>query len=373
MIKRFFIYALFLFVLLMVGQPSFAEVNGNKYLFHGYAEINEELKDDPEILSKEKDTLDKGAKVSMVVSNILNTEENDEGDEFFAEITSDVRTDKGVIIPAGSLAHGRISEIVEAKRFSRDANITLKFDYIATPDGREIPINAVMTTKRNPVHNAAAVTAEHAGYAVAGGALGGLVALNTLGLAAAVASHGYTVAGGAAIGAAVGLGIVMSKKGDQVLLAPGDAINVKLLEGLNLPVFKESALVEDEVKNDNLQVNITNIRLEKDPFGEPNTITLALSIVNKTQKTLSTFDMALMNETKAIYYPSPFGDTQLWFKKIPPNGRVAGKVSFAVDNPKQKLWLVFFDNYSKKPLIKLSLNNCKRLIALEQKNSKNKK
>ena len=111
---------------------------------------------------------------------------------------------------------------------------------------------------------------------------------------------------------------------------------------------------------------------EKDPFGEPNTITLGLTIVNKTQKTFSTFDMALINENYAIYYSSPFGDTQMWFKKIPPNGRIAGKVSFAVDNPKQKLWLVFFDNYSKKPLIKLSLNNSKRQIELNQKKRKKK-
>ena len=91
----------------------------------------------------------------------------------------------------------------------------------------------------------------------------------------------------------------------------------------------------------------------------------------KTDKTFSTFDMALMNENRAVYYSSPFGNTDLWFKKIPPTGRIAGKVSFAVDNPKQKLWLVFFDNYSKKPLLKLSLNNSKRQI--EQNKIKKKK
>lgn len=371
--RLFFTYTIIVFGILACFNPVFAQNNNGKYLFHGYAEINEEFKEDSEVLSEVKGELQKGTKVSMVVSNIINTENSEEGDEFFAEITEDIRSEEGVIIPAGSIAHGTITEVVDAKRFNRDANITLNFDYIATPDGREIPISAKMTTKRNPVHNAAVVAAQHAGYAVAGGALGSAVALNTLGVAAAVASHGYTIAGGAAIGAAVGLGIAMSKKGDQVLLAPGDSINVKMLQNVNLPVFHERALVEEEIKHEKLQVNITNIRFEKDPFGEPNTITLGLTIVNKTKRTFSTFDMALVSDANAVYYPSPFGDTQLWFKKIEPNGRIAGKVSFAVDNPKQKLWLVFFDSYTKKPMIKLSLNNSKREIELKKKMKKNKK
>ena len=370
MIKKFLLYFILIFASFIFALQSPAE---ERYIFHGYAEINEELKEDPSILSEEKTQVDKGTKVSMVVSNILNSEKSEEGDEFFAEISNDIKTEKGVVIPSGSIAHGTISEIVGAKRFNRDANITLEFDYIATPDGREIPINAKMTTKRNPIHNAAVITAKHAGYTAAGGAIGSVVALQTLGLGAAIASHGYTVAGGAAIGAVAGLGVAMSKKGNQVLLAPGDEINVKIIDTLSLPVFKESALIEEELRNENLQVNVTSVKLEKDPFGEPNTITLGLSIVNKTNRTYSTFDMALVNENRAVYYASPFGDTEMWFTKIPPNSRIAGKVSFSVENPKQKLWLVFFDNYYKKPIVKISLNNAKREIELKHNNKKGKK
>lgn len=372
MLRRFLYTILFILCFICYQQQTIASDNTNN-VFHGYAEINEEFKEDSSILSEERAMVEKGAKISMVVSNIINSENNVEGDEFFAEITSDVHTKKGIVIPAGSIAHGRIEEIEEAKRFNRDANVTLIFDYIATPDGREIPIDAKMTTKRNPIKNAAIVTAEHAGHAVAGGALGSLVALNTLGVVGAIATNGYTLAGGAAVGAVVGLGFAMSKKGDEILLAPGDEINVKMLANINLPVFNEEALIEEEIHHEKLNVKITSIRLEKDPFGEPNTITLGLTIVNKTDKTYSTFDMALMNENMATYYASPFGDTELWFKKIPPNGRIAGKVSFAVENPKQKLWLIFFDNFSKKPILKLSLNNSKREIEENNKKQKNKK
>ena len=361
-----YIFTLILLTLLIFSRECYAEQTGG-YVFHGYAQINDELKEENSILKEEIGTVKKGHQVKMVVSNIINTEKSDEGDEFFAEISEDVTTPNGVVFPAGSVAHGTITEIVEAKHFSRDANVTLNFDYIATPDGREIPIKAKMTTKRNPATNALVLTGKHVGYTAAGGAVGGIMALNAFGLTGAIASHGYTVAGGAAIGGTVGLIAAMSRKGDEVLLAQGDEITVRITDSIELPVFNERALIEEEIRNDDLLVKITSVRLEKDPFGEPNTITVGVTIVNKTNKTYSTFDMALMNENKAVYHASPFGDTDLWFKRILPQTRVASKVSFCVDNPKQKLWLVFFDSRSRKPVVKLSLNNTMRELEQQKK------
>ena len=363
--KKIFLFITFVICFSLYSVQAYA---GDGKIFHGYAEINDELKDDPEILTDIKAEVSKGHKVSMVVSTIISSQNNSQGDEFFAEVIGDISTDKGVVLPAGSVAHGTITEITRPKRFGRDANVTLKFDYIATPDGRQIPVNAQMTTKRNPAANAAIVAAEHAGYTLGGAAIGSAVALNTLGIVGAVASHGYTVLGGAAIGGAIGLGLAMSKKGDEILLASGDAINVSLLEGVKLPVYQQKALIEEETRNENLLVNITSVKLEKDPFGEPNTLTIGVNITNKTKRTLSTFDMVLENENKAIYYASPFGTSELWFKKIPPNSKINGKVSFSVDNPGQKLWLVIFDSYNKRPLVKISINNSKR--ELEKNNSK---
>ena len=362
-----YIFTILLLTFFIFTGRVLAEPTSGGYVFHGYAQINDELKEENSVLKEEVGTVKRGHQVKMVVSNIINTEKSDEGDEFFAEISEDVTTPNGVVFPAGSVAHGTITEIVEAKHFSRDANVTLNFDYIATPDGREIPIKAKMTTKRNPAVNALALTGKHVGYTAAGGAVGGILALNTFGLAGAVASHGYTVAGGAAIGGTVGLIAAMSRKGDEVLLAQGDEITVKITDSIELPVFNERALIEEEIRNDALLVKITSVRLEKDPFGEPNTITVGVTIVNKTNKTYSTFDMALMNENKIVYHASPIGDTELWFKRILPQTRVASKVSFCVDNPRQRLWLVFFDSRSRQPVVKLSLNNTMKELEKQKK------
>ena len=176
------------------------------------------------------------------------------------------------------------------------------------------------------------------------------------------------LAGGAGLGVIVGAGMSLARKGEDVLIAPGDEINVHVPGVLtNLPVMTEDALKDEEKKLDGLDVKITDYKLEKDPFGELNTITLALDITNNTDKTFSSFDMALVNDYKAVYYASPFGDTNLWFQKIPPNSHVAGKISFSVDNPKRKHWLVFYDNSSRKMLASVSVNNAKRRLKKEKK------
>ena len=81
-----------------------------------------------------------------------------------------------------------------------------------------------MSTKLNPVVGTSKVLAKSAGYTAAGGLVGGLLALNIFGLPAAVLSQGYTLAGGAAVGGAVGMGMALYKKGKDVLISQGDVI-----------------------------------------------------------------------------------------------------------------------------------------------------
>jgi hypothetical protein len=167
----------------------------------------------------------------------------------------------------------------------------------------------------------------------------------------------------------VGATKALTRKGGEVLIAPGDEINVKIGGSLQLPVMTEEAFKDEELVLKGLDVKIENYKIEKDPFGEPNTITIAVDINNKTNKTFSSFDMALVSDYKSVYYASPFGNTDLWFKKITPNSRTYGKLSFAVDNPKRKHWLVFYDTSSRKPVAKVSLKNAERRIKKE-KNAK---
>ena len=325
-----------------------------------------------EIFTGKIETLQRKDIINMTVSQVLDSSISIEGDEFFAEVTEDVYGDKGIIIPKGTHAHGRLSNTSGPGKFGKEATMDLVFDYLITPDGREIPIEGTMTTKLHPITQGAKTVAKDVGYTVAGGAVGSLMALNWFGLGGAIASQGYTVAAGAAVGGVAGLGVALIRKGDHVMIAPGDEIKVKINTSVDLPVYKEEALKQEEILYDGLTININDVKHEKDPFGEVNTITLSLLISNMSDKTLSGFEMALVNDYNAKFSPSIFGDTKLMFRQIKPGDKLIGNVSFAVDNINRKYWLTFYDRRSNQVITKVSVDNAYRGLS-EKTRKKNEK
>ncbi len=320
-----------------------------------------------EIFTGEIEKLERKDVINMTVSQVLDGALTFEGDEFFAEVTTDVIGDKGVIIPKGTIAHGSIIESGEAKSLGRSAWIEMDFDYLITPDGREIPIEGHMSTKLNPEVETAKIVAQDVGYTAAGGVVGGIVALNLLGLEAAIASQGYTLAAGAAVGGAYGLGMALVRKGHNVLIAPGDEIKVKIKSNVELPVYREEALMQHELFYPGLDIFISNIKHEKDPFDVANTITLTIMITNHSDKNLSGLDMALINDYNAVFRPSIFGDTKIMFKQIKPGEKIVGNISFSVDNINRNFWLVFFDKKKGTPLTKISIDNAYRKVSNKTK------
>ncbi len=347
------IFLILIYIMCTSAQITMADI------FQGHAEKSNNVQQvlDKELFTGAVDELNSKDVIYMSVSQVLDASFTLEGDEFFAEVTSDVYSDKGIIIPRGTVAHGIIKASKESRRLGRDGYIDLNFDYLVTPDGREIPIEGNMSTKMHPLKATAKIVATDVGYTAAGGVLGGLTALNLLGLEAAIASQGYTIAGGAAIGGTIGLGMALYRKGKDVLISPGDEIRVKLASNVSLPVYKAEALAQKELQYPGLTVKITNILFEKDPFGVVNTITLSMVISNMTKKTFSSFDLGLVNETNSIFHPSIFGDTKLMYTKIKPGDRVAGRISFTVNDVKDRYWLAFFESGGRKPIAKISLDN----------------
>ena len=353
-----------LFIFCSVNLAGAAEV------LHGHAEVNNEAEQklQSELFTGGVEYLERKDIINMTVSQVLDSSINIEGDEFFAEVTDEVYGDKGVIIPKGTIAHGKITQKTDPKRLGRTGYLELDFDYLITPDGREIPIEGKMSTKLHPVAETAKIVAQDVGYTVAGGAIGGFLALNWLGIEAAIASQGYTLAGGAAVGGAIGLGMALIRKGHDVLIAPGDQIKVKINTTVPLPVYKDTALMQHELKYPGLDINISNIEYEKDPFGEVNTITLTVLISNMSDKTFSGLDMALVNDYNSVFRPSVFGDTKLMFRQIRPGDKFAGRVSFAVDNVDRNFWLTFYDKRKGNALTKISIDNAYRKVSKKTKN-----
>ena len=156
------------------------------------------------------------------------------------------------------------------------------------------------------------------------------------------------------------------------MIAPGDEIKVKINTSVKLPVYKDTALMQHELFYPGLDIYISDIKHEEDPFGEVNTLTLTIMITNMSDKTFSGLDLALVNDYNAVFRPSIFGDTKLMFKQIKPGDKVVGHISFAVDNINRSFWLTFYDRMTKKPLSKISLDNAYKKVSVKTKKKNDK-
>lgn len=298
-----------------------------------------------------------GSTLDMVISTEITTGVNVSGDEFFGKVSKDYLVDGKVVIPKGTLVHGLVEQIAEPKRAGRNGHISTKFDYMITPDGREIPIEGSSTTKDSSAKAAAKVVGRATGFTLGGGVVGAVMVLKYGGLAAVAASNGYALAGGAAVGGTIGLTAAMLTKGKSAMIQPGAEIRVRLAEKMNLPSMNMPDASAENVVLNGLTVKVLGMRLDKDPFGEPTEITLTLDVDNKTENTFSTFEIGLEDEFGNVFYPSPFGDTGMWFSKIGPNSHNTSNISFNVDNIKASHKLVFFKRYSREPLAKIALTD----------------
>lgn len=336
-------------------------------VWRGHAEYTD-VNDKPQkekIFTGKVDKIEEKEVIKMVVSQVLQGGTTTEGDEFFAEVSCDVKGNGGILLPVGTLAHGTVRNIVDPKRGGRDGWIEVKFDSLITPDGREIPINASMTTKNSTPKSIAKTVGIDSAYTVTGSVVGGVAALNLLGLESAIASQGYTILGGMAAGAVLGLGMSLVRKGKNVLISRGDEIKVTIQSEIELPVMDKNAFKQEEVQYDGLDVDIQDIWLVKDPFGVRNTFQLTLDVKNLSDKDFSAFDVAVINDVHRKFYPSLFYKDAMPFSQMKSGTSVAGKLYFAVDDPKRAHWLVFYDKITRKPLAKISLDNAKQKLDVD--------
>jgi len=356
-----------LFVFAYFAASFLNLVFASESIYQGHAETTDSIKEQSEYFTGKVDKLGRNDVLKMTVSKILDVNFSKEGDEFFAEVTNDVEGNSGVIIPSGTIAHGQIKSLESAKRLGRDGSLELDFDYLITPDGREIPIKGKMSTKLNPVVATSKIIATDIGYTAVGGTVGGVLGLTWLGLRSAISSQGTTVAGGAALGSTVGLGVALYRKGKNVLISPGDEIRVKINTSAKLPVYNKTALLQHELTQEGLEVKINDINYEKDPYGEVSSIILTLNISNETNITFSIYDLALINDFNTLFYPAVFGDENSVCKVIKSGDNLTVKIPFSVDNVKHKFWLVFIDRKNNKTVAKISLNNAYRKISNRSK------
>lgn len=364
-------------LIIMLSVPNSILV-ASAQTYSGHIEETDGRKQNQEkIFTDETKHIESNKYVELTVSQVLAGTTSFEGDEFFAEVSKDVLAQTGVLLPRGTIAHGRIKHIEAPKRMGRDGYIELSFDYLVTPDGREIPIEGGMTSKLNPAKGVTKKVGEDLTATAVGGVYGAVAALELAGIEGAVVSQGYTLLGGAALGGVVALSLALFRKGKDVLIAPGDEIRVKIKSSAPVQVMTHESLRTEEIKYDGLDVRITDVFLEKDPFDNLNTISLDLIIKNNSDYDFSSFDIALVNDLHKSYTPTIFSNYQnsLAMKNIKRGENVSGILSFSVDNPKRQHWLVFYERRTHKPLARISVDNAQKDLNITDlvKNGKKRK
>ena len=180
----------------------------------------------------------------------VSTFSGSQGDSFVAMLKNEQVSGTNVILPAGTVVRGSISEVKTAKYFSRGAKLYLDFDHVVTPTGRQIPLDMAVAqfdniyydgglyknlgygeAIQNNFEKAKDITVKATDYGMkAGDTAPGLQYLTT----PCCAIGGFFGGLGYFIGDSVA---DIFRKGQDVYINSGDIINVKLINPIDIPVY----------------------------------------------------------------------------------------------------------------------------------------
>jgi serine/threonine-protein kinase len=170
-------------------------------------------------------TLPAGTEVHLALDTAVGSGQSRAGDNLTARVTDPVVMGSRVVIPAGSRVHGRVVDATPARKGLADkaGSLSLSFDSVSTPVGFGAAMSATLTS-------AGAGSGKRTATAIGGGAVGGALLGRILG------HNAKGAAIGTALGGAVGTGIAAGSRGEDVTLATGAPLTVRLDQPLTISV-----------------------------------------------------------------------------------------------------------------------------------------
>jgi hypothetical protein len=134
--------------------------------------------------------------------------------------------DGAEVLPAGTTVLGHVIDADRSGRVKGRASVSFRFNRIDTPEDGRVAITSAPITRvaaGSKKKDAATIGAGAAGGAIVGGLIGGREG----------------AAKGAAVGGAAGTGVVLSTRGQEVRLAEGAPLSIRLTRPLTLRVAVE--------------------------------------------------------------------------------------------------------------------------------------
>ncbi len=168
-------------------------------------------------------TLPAGAEVDVILMDGLSSETSQAGDTVRARVANDVMQDGVMVIPAGSIVSGTVTEVVPLKKIGGAAKLALSFGRL------EITAANVIAIEANLLREGKSQTGKDAAT-IGGAAAGGAVLGKLLGK-----SSKDTLIG-AVVGAAAGTAVAAKNKGEQVELPVGTQMSFQLNRPVEITV-----------------------------------------------------------------------------------------------------------------------------------------
>ncbi len=193
-----------------------------------------------------------GTTLKLQLLNPISSENMQEGDPFNSMVTEDVKVNKSIVIPVGSMIRGSIEKVKPKKMLSKGATIYLNFDHVVSPTGKQVPLNVGiyrnkaltydggLSSKTNygtatvqNAHNTAKIvkTCTKWGWETGDKTLNGYPKFALAPISAIVS---VPAAGIYFIGDSI---VDIFKKGDDIIFNQGDELQVMLVKPLDMPVY----------------------------------------------------------------------------------------------------------------------------------------
>lgn len=305
------------------------------------------------------ETIPTGTKVDLTIMGNLNSELSQQGDQVLARVACDIGG-KRVLLPGGWYMHGTVSKVTSQKRLGRDGYIEVEFDKLVSPDGEsELPFNAKFSTKDDQLKAVAKTALIDSGYVTLGAIGGSILSVQMTGIPVAIATHGISVGVGAAAGGTLGAIGALKRKGNIRSFFPGDELKLVTAEPIILPGFDQRFLpsAQEPLNNPHLTLLIDKPVFGHDPLGDKlsRQLTCTATIQNETGTEYSFFDLAILSDHSQRYYMLP-NCLQTGQKKVPPHGKATARLTFSVDSPKRKYWLILLDKATRQEIARTKVN-----------------
>lgn len=282
--------------------------------------------------------ISKGKKISIRPLEILNSEINLEGDFFSASLRDSDALQLG--LPSDSKLIGEIIKVKNAKSFNRRGKIEVHISEIALPDGQRLKADAHFVSSKKKSTAKTLKKIAKAGSALSFATIvGAKDAFQYGGLHAAVATHGISIAAGAALGLGMGLLGNIAKQGEIQASSGFGTVDFKLKD--NFVIFDELPLISQKLEpidpgSFGIGFSLKDVKKEfSSSFGE--FLVLDLDLKNNSPRNLFLGDIVLNSEDhNSSLLSNPLISNTALLETLSKNESTSLKLSFSLDKFKKK-------------------------------------